>query len=422
MEQGITVSQLNRYIKLKLDSDVILSNVLVCGEISNFTNHIKSGHFYFSLKDSNSSIKAVMFKQNTSKVLFTPQNGQKVIVKGQLSVFERDGNYQIYATEMQPNGKGNLAVAFEELKEKLKKEGLFDSEHKKSLPQFPEKIGIITSPTGAAVQDMINVLTRRYSICEIYHFYAIVQGENAPQTLISGIDYFNKNKVDVILLGRGGGSTEDLWCFNDENLARAIYNSQIPIISCVGHETDYTISDFAADMRAPTPSAAAEIAVPDENTVKYNFLQYNLKLENLLKNKLILFSQKLSDIKSHPCLKNSEYYLENRLNKLNNLIGNPCLKNPDYILDKFKKQYVQVCQKFNTVSLKNYSELKSRLGFFAAKLDALSPLKVLSRGYSITFKNGKLVTANDLNNGDMIDLQFCDGNVSAIITEKKKEG
>ena len=416
----ISVSQLNRYIKLKLDNDSILNNIVVCGEISNFVNHIKSGHFYFSLKDSDSTIKAVMFKQFSSKVKFSPKNGQKIIVKGQVSVFERDGNYQIYVTEMQPDGTGELAVAFEELKEKLKNEGLFNPEHKKELPKFPEKIGIITSPTGAAVQDMINVLKRRYPICEIYHYYAIVQGDNAPKTLIDGIEYFNENKVDVILLGRGGGSTEDLWCFNDESLARAIFNSDIPIISCVGHETDFTISDFVADLRAATPSVAAEMAVPDENTVKYNFLQYNLKLEKQLKTKIAFLNQKLSDVKSHPCLKSSDYYLKIRADRLKNLMDKPCLKNADYILSKNTQQYDQTVQKLNAAVSNKKSKIESNFSFLLAKLDALSPLKVLSRGYSLAYKNGNITTASDLKDGDFINLKFFDGDVSAIITEKKE--
>jgi len=266
MEQknALTVTQLNEYIKMMFDSQPTLNRLLVRGEISNFVNH-RSGHFYFTLKDENSLIRAVMFKSAAMKLNFQPENGMRVIARGKVSVFPRDGQYQLYADDMELDGIGGLYVAFEQLKNKLAAEGLFDESRKRPLPRFPSKIGIITSPTGAAIRDMINVTGRRYPMAEITIYPALVQGSDAPRSLAAGIRYFNNadKRPDVIIIGRGGGSIEDLWAFNNEQLARFIANSEIPVISAVGHETDFTICDFVADRRAPTPSAAAELAVPD---------------------------------------------------------------------------------------------------------------------------------------------------------------
>ena len=285
----ITVGQLNRYVKSLLDADENLYNLYLVGEISNFTDHYKSGHFYFSLKDEDAQIKAVMFRNNASRVRFRVENGMRVIVRGRVSMYEAAGQYQIFVDDMQPDGVGALNLAFEQLKEKLQKEGLFDAAHKKPIPKMPKRVGVITSATGAAVQDILNILGRRFPLAEVVLASVLVQGEGAHEQLIAAIQEFNRNKcADVLIIGRGGGSTEDLWEFNNEDLARAVYASKIPVISAVGHETDFTICDFVADLRAPTPSAAAELAVPDQNEV----LAYLDTLQNRL---LRAVSLKLSD-------------------------------------------------------------------------------------------------------------------------------
>ena len=265
----LSVTQLNNYVKSIIEQDENLYNVFVIGEISNFVDHYRSGHLYMSIKDNQSVISAVMFAGNASKLKFKPQNGMSVIIRGRVSLYERDGKYQLYIDDMQPDGVGTLALAFEQLKEKLSKIGLFDSDHKKSIPRFPSKIGVISSPTGAAVQDILNVLERRYPVAEIVFAGVQVQGESAASTVCNALRKMNQTDVDVIIIARGGGSAEDLWPFNDEKLAFEIYNSKIPVISGVGHETDFTICDFVADLRAPTPSAAAELATPDIKEQRY---------------------------------------------------------------------------------------------------------------------------------------------------------
>lgn len=423
MDQAITVSQINRYLKLKMDHDVKLNNICVVGEISNFTNHLKSGHFYFSLKDNESSIKAVMFNQHASKVNFSPKDGQKVIIYGQISVFERDGIYQIYATKMLPEGAGELAIAFEQLKEKLQNEGLFDLSHKKPLPPYPEKIGIITSPTGAAVQDMLNILSRRFPACRLLIYPALVQGDRAAESLINGIEYFHtKESVDVILIGRGGGSTEDLWCFNDEMLARAIYNSKTPIVSCIGHETDFTIADFVSDLRAPTPSAAAELCVPDSNTVRYQLSELGKKTETIIRNKLDILYDRIDMLSQRPCLKNSDFYLQSLRLHLSQLMLRPCIAKPETLLEGAKTRLEQ--NKTRLLNATNQTQFthKAKLSELSAKLDALSPLKVLSRGYSLVTQNSKSVSAKELSADDEISIRFWDGTVEAKVTSKKGSG
>lgn len=420
MEQAITVSQLNRYLKLKMEHDVKLNNICVIGEISNFTNHIKSGHLYFSLKDNESVIKAVMFRQHASKLAFSPKDGQKVIVCGQVSVYERDGIYQIYVTTMLPDGAGELSLKFEQLKEKLQNEGLFDLSHKKPLPSYPEKIGIITSPTGAAIEDMLNIFTRRFPACDLILYPAIVQGDSAAKTIINGINYFNNNEnVDVIVIGRGGGSAEDLWCFNDEALARRIYTSDIPVVSCVGHETDFTIADFVSDLRAPTPSAAAELCVPDSNTVRYQLSELNRKAEKSVQSQIDIFIDKLKMLSQRPCLTSSDFYLKNLRLKLSQFMLRPCLSKPETLYQnarvKLNQNKSSLLNSINQINIIN----RARLSELSAKLDALSPLKVLSRGYSLVTKDLKTVSASELDVDDQISIQFCDGNVNAKVTSKK---
>ena len=422
MESVVTVSQINRYIKLKIDHDIKLSDVSVKGEISNFIEHQKTGHLYFTLKDNDSSIKALMFKQNTYKLKFPLKNGEKVIIKGNISVFERDGTYQIYAKDILPDGEGDIYANLEKLKQKLNEEGLFSLEHKRKIPKYPDKIGIVTSKSGAAIEDMLNILNRRYPLCNIYLYPALVQGDNAAKTIINGIKYFNKSlKVDTIIIGRGGGSAEDLWCFNDETLAREIYNSEIPIISAVGHEIDFTISDFVADLRAPTPSAAAELCTPDIYEIKGNLNKLNLKAESLIKTKVNLLTDKVKLISDRPCLKNSDYYLLNLKDKLNSLKSRNCLKHPEILLENKGKKLREISKNLKTTYINNLLVKNKKFSTAAASLDALSPLKVLGRGYSIVSKDNIPVGINDIEKGDNVTILFDNGQADAKIISKKEE-
>lgn len=385
----LSVTQLNKYIKSYFDSDQNLLNVFLSGEISNFTNHYRTGHFYFTLKDDDSMIKAVMFRSNASRIKFMPEDGMKVIVRGRVSVYEASGQYQIYVDDMQPDGIGALNLAFEQLKEKLSKEGLFDLSHKKQLPMYPQRVGVITSPTGAAVQDIFNVLGRRYPLAEVIFSPSLVQGDGAHLQLIDAINKFNsQNAADVIIIGRGGGSIEDLWEFNNENLARAVYNSHIPIISAVGHETDFTICDFVADLRAPTPSAAAELAVPDINELKYSLSL--IKSANIKSICNIIDAQKasLQNIISKECYKNPLNFFELQQMKL------------DGICSAFLKAYQNIIHNEKII----YTEILSGLS-------ALNPMSVLLRGYSIVNDvNGKTISSiKKIKLDDNINIKFSDG-------------
>lgn len=391
----LTVTQLNLYAKSIIENDVNLNNVFVMGEISNFVDHYRSGHLYMSIKDSQSVISAVMFAGNASRLKFKPENGMSVIIRGRVSIYERDGKYQLYIDDMQPDGIGSLALAFEQRKEKLAKLGLFDTEHKKRIPELPQKIGLISSPTGAAVQDVINVLDRRFPLAEIIFAGVQVQGDNAAPTIIKAIQELNTTDVDVIIVARGGGSVEDLWPFNDENLAFAIYNSVIPIISGVGHETDFTICDFVADLRAPTPSAAAELAVPDIREE----VNYILSLSNSLDYCINTFikdkEHRINTLKNSQVLKTPEKIIEN------------CSLYLDVLQARINDSYKDILNEYST---KFYSQ--------CSKLDSLSPLKVLARGYSIVKKDNDVVlSSNALSVGDNISIRFTDNEVSAKITE-----
>ena len=391
----LTVTQLNTYAKSVVEQDVTLSNVFVMGEISNFVDHYRSGHLYMSIKDNQSVISAVMFSGNASRLKFKPENGMSVIIRGRVSIYERDGRYQLYIDDMQPDGVGALAIAFEQMKDKLSKAGLFDVEHKMRIPEIPEKIGVISSPTGAAVQDVLNVLNRRFPVAEIVFAGVQVQGNNAAPTIIDAIKKLNKTDVDVIIIARGGGSAEDLWPFNDEKLAYAIYDSQIPIISGVGHETDFTICDFVADLRAPTPSAAAELAVPDIREQKYYI--------SALKNALV------SAIENN--IKEKQYNLEQ-------LTKSTVLKNPEKIIENCELYLDSLITKINMNFKDIFTKNSSDFAMLCSKLESLSPLKVLARGYSITKKdNNVIINSKDLSIGDSISIQFADGNAKAKITE-----
>ena len=391
----LTVTQLNTYAKSVIEQEATLSNVFVMGEISNFVDHYRSGHLYMSIKDNQSVISAVMFAGNASKLKFKPENGMSVIIRGRVSIYERDGRYQLYIDDMQPDGIGALAVAFEQMKEKLSKAGLFDIEHKMRIPEIPEKIGVISSPTGAAVQDVLNVLNRRFPVAEIIFAGVQVQGDNAAPTIINAIKKLNETDADTIIIARGGGSAEDLWPFNDEKLAYAIYNSQIPIISGVGHETDFTICDFVADLRAPTPSAAAELVVPDIREQKNYVFALKTALDNAIE----------TDIKE------KQYNLEQ-------LTKSSVLKNPEKIIENCELYLDTIITKININFKDIFTKCSSDFAMLCSKLDSLSPLKVLARGYSIAKKDENIiVNSKDLSVGDSISIQFADGNAKAEITE-----
>lgn len=393
----LSVSQLNRYIKMNFDADENLANIFISGEISNFTNHYRTGHLYFTLKDDSAAVRAVMFNSSAKRLEFMPEDGMKVIARGRVSVYEASGQYQLYVDDMQPDGVGALNLAYEQLKEKLQKEGLFSELHKKPLPPYPEKVGVITSPTGAAVRDIINVLGRRFPYAEIVFCPVLVQGEGAHLQLTDAVNLFNSERAaDVIIIGRGGGSIEDLWEFNDEGLARAVYNSDIPVISAVGHETDFTICDFVADMRAPTPSAAAELAVPDANE-----LQYAL---SALKNRMFL---------------NVSSGIADRRSRLEYLMSKGALKSPDEMLSNRS-------QRLDTAFSKMLSSYENRIGgkkveFISAAtaLSKLDPMSVLMRGFAfVSDKNGKNVYSSQaLAKGDKINVRFHDGSAVCEVKE-----
>lgn len=393
----LSVSQLNRYIKMNFDADENLANIFISGEISNFTNHYRTGHLYFTLKDDSAAVRAVMFNSSAKRLKFMPEDGMKVIARGRVSVYEASGQYQLYVDDMQPDGVGALNLAYEQLKEKLQKEGLFSELHKKPLPPYPEKVGVITSPTGAAVRDIINVLGRRFPYAEIVFCPVLVQGEGAHLQLTDAVNMFNSERAaDVIIIGRGGGSIEDLWEFNDEGLARAVYNSEIPVISAVGHETDFTICDFVADMRAPTPSAAAELAVPDANE-----LQYAL---SALKNRMFL---------------NVSSGIADRRSRLEYLTSKGSLKSPDEMLSNRS-------QRLDTAFSKMLSSYENRIGgkkveFISAAtaLSKLDPMSVLMRGFAfVSDKSGKNVYSSQaLAKGDKINVRFHDGSAVCEVKE-----
>ncbi len=395
----LTVSQLNTYAKSVIDQDSNLNNVFVSGEISNFVDHYRSGHLYMSIKDNSASIKAVMFAGNASRLKFKPENGMSVIIRGRVSIYERDGQYQLYIDDMQPDGIGSLSLAFEQLKERLAKEGLFSQEHKKPIPQMPSKIGVISSPTGAAVQDVLNVLGRRFPLVEIIFAGVKVQGDGSAEQICDAIEKINQiNAVDVIIIARGGGSAEDLWEFNNEKLAYAIYNSHIPIISGVGHETDFTICDFVSDLRAPTPSAAAELAVPDANQQYFYISSLKSTMDSFINEKLFdcesIFAKLCeSDVLTNPIsiIDNCENYLDSLVSLIN--------ESMNFKIDDFTNQFAVLC----------------------SSLDNLSPLKVLARGYSMVKKNDSVISSvEDIKNNDEIEIKFSNGSAKAQIIEVSK--
>lgn len=392
----LTVTQINKYIGFKIKGDKNIQGIMVKGEISNFVRHY-SGHCYFTLKDKESSIRAVMFSSAASKLKFKPDDGMSAIVSGSVSVYEREGIYQIYVTDIQPEGVGAVSVAFEQLKKKLAKEGIFDMSHKRQLPLMPKKIGAVTSLSGAAVRDIINVLSRRYPIGKLYAVNTIVQGEEAPDSICKGILRAEAAGCDLIIVGRGGGSLEDLSAFNTEKVAYAIYNCKVPVISAVGHETDFTIADMAADLRAPTPSAAAELAVPSAENLKERIDA----LERRLRNAALGIIDRAGDQYTVLNSRLSSYSPENRL-KLNS----ERLSSMDKRAEQAFFRYIE-CQ-------------KGKLAEKIAKLDSLSPLKVLSRGYSLVYNKSELVNdAEKLKTGDYVTIKFGKGEADALIIDKR---
>ncbi|MBQ7861262.1 MAG: exodeoxyribonuclease VII large subunit [Clostridia bacterium] len=394
MSSVLSVSQINTYLKSIIDQDYNLKNIYVSGEISNFTNHYRTGHFYFTLKDERASVKAVMFRSSAERLRFMPENGMKVLVRCNVSLYERDGVYQLYCEDMQPDGAGELMIAFEQLKEKLSKEGLFADEHKKPLPEYPKRIGVVTSPTGAAIEDIKNVLSRRYPFAEIILAGVTVQGDSAPEQIAKAIRRLNRlNCCDVIIVGRGGGSVEDLWAFNDEGVARALFESEIPVISAVGHEVDFTISDFVADMRAPTPSAAAELAVPDYKEVLYA-------------------ADKVLDGMTDKVLHLIDGY-QIRLAAYEKTIYE---KSPVRTLELYTQCVDALRDKVEGLMQRRLEFYENALYYYAGQLEATSPLKVLGRGYAMV-KNEVLEpvkTASKIKEGENITVIMRDGTLSCV--------
>lgn len=398
MPKPYTVTEVNENIKSLIEEEMMLQDLYVQAEISNFKNH-SSGHFYFTLKDQQSEIRAVMFKTYTRNVKFQVENGMKVIVHARVGVYLQVGSYQLYVDLIQPDGIGGLHLAYEQLKKKLAGEGLFDESHKKPIPKYPEKIGIITSPTGAAIRDIINVATRRYPVAKLVLFPALVQGDNAYLDLIQGIEYFNLDKsVDVIIIGRGGGSMEDLWAFNNEMLARTIYNSNIPVISGVGHEIDFTICDFVADKRAATPSAAAEIATP-------SLVELKTSISN---SRYRLYSGMISILNDY----------KSRLDSLSNSV---VIKHPTRMLDNPKMKMIAYTNRLNNAFSNIFNSKKIDFSRINSKLFALNPMAVLSRGYSyVVDGDGKIVKSiNQVNVNEEISINVQDGTLNAKVISKE---
>lgn len=390
----ISVSQLNFYIKSLLDNDMNLNAVFITGEISNLTDHYKSGHIYLSLKDDKSVIKAVMFSGNARRLRFTPENGMKVLVCGRVAVYEPTGQYQLYIEEMQPAGMGELSLAYEQLKTKLEKLGMFDKSRKKPIPKLPKTVGVITSPTGAAIQDIKNILTRRFPCVNIVIAPVLVQGESAPQQLVDAVNKMDfYNIADVIIIGRGGGSIEDLWAFNSEELAFAIYNCNTPVISAVGHETDFTICDFVSDLRAPTPSAAAELAVPDKNELIAYYNSQRQYIYSMIDSKLQFHYRELKAIQN-------EINANSPVTQINNYYSNLKVFK-EKVLTGLKFDFEKNAQKINSL---------------ANQLEALNPVSVLKRGYSFSEKDGKVLTSvKQVKTDDVININLSDGKISAKV-------
>ncbi len=394
----LSVSQLNRYVKSIIEQDMNLQTVFVQGEISNFTNHYKTGHFYMTIKDEFSSVKAVMFKSANMRLKFMPENSMSVIIRGRVAVFERDGQYQLYIDDMQPDGTGALSLAFEQLKARLAGEGLFDSERKKQIPAYPMRVGVVTSPTGAAIRDIINVVSRRFPLAELILCPVAVQGEYAAPQIKAGIELFNAEKAaDVLIVGRGGGSVEELWAFNEEIVARAVAASEIPVISAVGHETDFTICDFAADLRAPTPSAAAELAVPDCFQQKEMLTSASRRINFAVADRI---GSQRAALEMHKAA----------LKRLS----------PQNYVDNLRVRCDRAAMSMDSVVCHETALKSKELSSLCAKLDAMSPLKILARGYSVVSKEGKIISdISGVEKGDIINVRLSGGDMECEVTQVK---
>lgn len=397
----LSVTQINEYIRALISQDEVLSMIMVRGEISNLTIH-RSGHIYFTLKDETSVLKSVMFRSSAQRVKFALKDGMNIIVYGRISLYTPSGQYQLYAEDIQPDGIGALYIAYEQIKEQLAKEGLFDTNRKKPIPKLPMSVGIITSPTGAAIHDMINVMGRRFPLAKLLLYPALVQGDTAYKSLIAGVEYFNQSKaVDVIIIGRGGGSMEDLWAFNNVELAYAIAESNIPVISAVGHESDFTICDFVADLRAPTPSAAAELAVPNALSVRNDI------------------NKSISDIEKKLILQIQQYRKQIAI-----LSSSRVLTSKEELLDAYKMKMNLLSDRLDA-SMQNILKDKNHtLGILCAKLQAISPLNTLARGYSLVQNERTEVisTVDKIKKDDVLNILFADGSVNAVVKDIKSGG
>ena len=414
-DKYITVTQLTRYIKYKIDNDVNLSEVFLRGEISNFKAHSR-GHFYFTLKDDNSRINAIMFASSTKNIKFVPQDGMKVMVTGKISVFEATGQYQIYVNEMLEDGIGNLYIAFEQLKKKLQAEGLFDESLKKKIPKIPRRIGVVTAPTGAAIKDIISTIKRRWPLTEVYLFPSLVQGEDAKDDIVRQIKRAEEFELDTLIVGRGGGSIEDLWAFNEECVARAIFECPIPVISAVGHEVDFTISDFVADLRAPTPTGAAEMAVPQIGDVVNYLNQLNIRLNKVITNKVVNYRERLDSIINRNILKNPMVIYQTKEMLFDSLLER--LKHSSLNLVNIKsKKLIELKSSYILRSpFKILDNKANKYLNLVSKLETLSPLLTLQRGYTMTKKDGKVISsAKKIKKGDKIEVSFTDGEIDAIV-------
>lgn len=416
----LTVTQINKYIKYKFDNDENLNLVYLKGEISNFKNH-STGHLYFTIKDESSRILAVMFRNNALKLKFTPVDGSKVLVIGRIGVYEANGNYQIYVEEMMEDGIGNLALEFEKLKKKLSQKGYFNEEYKKPIPKFPKRIGIITATTGAAIRDIITTINRRYRNVELYIFPCLVQGVGAKEDIVRNINIANTFPLDVLIVGRGGGSIEDLWAFNEEIVADAIFKSKIPIISAVGHEIDFTISDFVADLRAPTPTAAAELAVPNTidliNYINQLSIRRNKSIINIINKKY----EKLESLKDSYILKNPQSIYEVKAQKVDNLIEKAILLITKSLTDN-KNRLNTLDKEVKTDMTKVLDKKTNRYLNILSKLETLNPILTIKRGYTITKHNDKSINSiKDINKKDYIKTEVCDGIITSQVIDMEEK-
>lgn len=417
----VTISLINKAIKNVIDVQPFLQKVYLKGEISNYKGHTR-GHLYFSLKDETSKINAVMFASAASKLTFVPQDGMNVLVEGRISVYEASGSYQVYVEKMSEDGIGNLYLEYEKLKKKLEAEGLFAEDHKKIIPKYPKTIGIITAPTGAAVRDIISTIKRRYPLAQTILFPTLVQGELAKDNIVKQIETAQDYDLDLIICGRGGGSIEDLWAFNEECVARAIYNSKIPIISAVGHEPDFTIADFVADLRAPTPTGAAEMAVPNLVDLQTILKQYEIRLNENITNKIASFNKQLDSIKTSYIIKNPLAIYEVKEQKLDNLMTNlnSYIKN---LINNKKMQYKNILNKYIIQNPESIYEKKAyQFELIVNKVKLLNPLGILEKGYSVVKKDDKIINNEQmLKVNDLINIKMFKGNVKAKVTDIEKE-